>query len=969
MTDVFQNILTASFHGSIVILVVIVLRLLLKKTPKKYLCLLWLLAGIQLLMPFEIRSGLSLQPKDQPELPRFTQTEQEVWRDDWIPQENGAGVGFAFVADTQQEGEHMVVTMPAGTEASTQGNQPASRGDPGVLLRLDAVAAILWAVVAVCFAVYTLVSYLCLKLRVRDAIRLKDNVWESDRIETAFVLGFIRPQIYLPMGMSPSNRRYILAHEQTHMEKGDHWFKMVGFLALALHWFNPLVWLAYVLLCKDIEMACDERVVQFMDLEERKMYSAALVNCSTNHVHFAACPVAFGEVSVKERVLTVLQYKKPSFWISLAGVLAIIFVAVCLVTSPMERKETNTDPTQSETQGNVVSVKTVDEFLAAIASDTEIRLEAGSYNLTQAADYGEKKPAGDAYTWEEAYDGYGLVIRNVKNLTITGGSMRNTALETEPRWADVLSLQRCENVNLSGITLGHIKGHGECTGGVVSLQRCTQVKLERVGLYGCGVVGVIADESNQITLVDSEIYECSSSAVQLSGCEGVIITDNRMYDIGLNQYGGYCFWDIARSKDVKLLDNWLSSSNLYCLVNAGDSQITMERNQFTENAVTDAAFYLYDCDVSFTANQFKDNSIRVWLRNNQTSTLQDADGNPITEEALRAEFGTKIAPPVPSANQLEIHVSTVDELLAAIGSNKDIVLDGELYDFSTATDYGTGKTEAFHWEDIFDGPGLVIENVDNMTIRSADGDVKAHTLSATPRYANVLSFRNCSNITLFGFTAGHTKEPGSCAGGVLDFQNSDGIIVDNCGLFGCGILGVKADYSSALTVRNCEIYECSQGGIKLYSVEGVTLDNNTFRDIGGWSIMDFQMCNDVTLDGQPIQGTMSISLPEQEAAQNLGSVLNDFMCAYFDKDTEGMKQYLSQSCTQELTCYTGSENAMGDSYGEYLANVKEIDSKGSSVVTCAYWRENADRTGTITMTVVKDGDNYRIREYHLDADK
>ena len=262
----------------------------------------------------------------------------------------------------------------------------------------------------------------------------------------------------------------------------------------------------------------------------------------------------------------------------------------------------------------------------------------------------------------------------------------------------------------------------------------------------------------------------------------------------------------------------------------------------------------------------------------------------------------------------------------------------------------------------------MIENVDNMTIRSADGDVKAHTLSATPRYANVLSFRNCSNITLFGFTAGHTKEPGSCAGGVLDFQNSDGIIVDNCGLFGCGILGVKADYSSALTVRNCEIYECSQGGIKLYSVEGVTLDNNTFRDIGGWSIMDFQMCNDVTLDGQPIQGTMSISLPEQEAAQNLESVLNNFMCAYFDKDTEGMKQYLSQSCTQELTCYTGSENAMGNSYGEYLANVKEIDSKGSSVVTCSYWRESMTE-GTITMTVVKDGDNYRIREYHLDADK
>ena len=164
-------------------------------------------------------------------------------------------------------------------------------------------------------------------------------------------MGFIRRKIYVPIFLSPTVRKHILAHERTHLEKGDHWFKMIGFLALALHWFNPLVWIAYVLLCKDIELACDARVVQFMDLEERKSYSAALLSCSTSRAHFAACPVAFGEVSVKDRIKTVLNYRRPSFWVSLLAVVAILFVAVCLLTNPTKEEPSDdaadTIPAQS----------------------------------------------------------------------------------------------------------------------------------------------------------------------------------------------------------------------------------------------------------------------------------------------------------------------------------------------------------------------------------------------------------------------------------------------------------------------------------------------------------------------------------------------------------------------------------------------------------------------------------------------
>lgn len=301
MERFLQNLLIASIHGSILIFAVLLLRLVLLKTPKKYICYLWLLAGIRLLLPIEIRSDLSLQPE-------FT-------------------LSFAKISS----------------------------------LKWAAVLPWVWAVIAACFAIYSLISYLKLKNQVRDAIRIRGG-WESDKIETAFILGFIKPKIYIPMGMDSQSRQNILAHERTHLDKGDHWIKMIGFLALALHWFNPLVWVAYILLCKDIETACDERVIRFMELDERKAYSSALLRCSSRRAHFAASPVAFGEVSVKQRILSILKYKKPSFWLSLLGVLAFFFVAVCFLTSPPAAQ---TEVLSPEEQANLAKIEACREELEA----------------------------------------------------------------------------------------------------------------------------------------------------------------------------------------------------------------------------------------------------------------------------------------------------------------------------------------------------------------------------------------------------------------------------------------------------------------------------------------------------------------------------------------------------------------------------------------------------------------------------
>lgn len=332
MNALFQNVLTASFHGSVVILVVLALRLALRKTPRKFICLLWLLAGVRLLMPFEIKSDFSLQPDPQLTQSRWEQQNSErqrFWLDTDTPE--------ILPRETEAEQQIQTATPVQKPEAEPVPEQTVSLPEKA---HLDLVALVpyFWLAVACCFGLSTVISYSRLKRRVRFAVKIPGG-WECDTIDTAFILGFIRPKIYIPMGMDPVSRRHILAHERTHLEKGDHWFKMVGYIALALHWFNPLVWVAYILLCKDIEMACDERVVQFMELEERKEYSQALLRCSTNRAHLAACPVAFGEVSVKDRIRTVLNYRKPSFWISLLGVAAIVFVAVCLVTSPTQQPE------------------------------------------------------------------------------------------------------------------------------------------------------------------------------------------------------------------------------------------------------------------------------------------------------------------------------------------------------------------------------------------------------------------------------------------------------------------------------------------------------------------------------------------------------------------------------------------------------------------------------------------------------
>ena len=501
----------------------------------------------------------------------------------------------------------------------------------------------------------------------------------------------------------------------------------------------------------------------------------------------------------------------------------------------------------AEAEG-VYTVSNVDDFIAAIGPDREIRLEPGTYDLSTASTYAGET-GNEWCCWQETFDGYELVIQNAKNLTITGAGKDSVTISATPRYAQVLRLYGCENISMTGFTAGHTKEPGYCVGGVVYLDGCATVSIRDVGLYGCGVTGVHSQGCTDVTVANSDIYDCSYNAVMVVNSLSVDVINCRIYDLGKGEWEASEVFCLDNSSDITISDCEIYGNQSQHLVrSSGVDLVTLKNNVFRDNWVKSNAFGTFGNFVTMDGNTFEDCLIPRWFENGCGAV--DAEGNSITDDTMN---GIIPAETVPDGPKTSVTVTNADEFLAAIGPNTEIVIDEETIDFSTAKDYGGGPKKYYRWEDIYDGPALVIAGADNLTIRSKDGKTKNHTISAVPRYANVLTFLNCDNLVLSGFTAGHTQEPGACVGGVLRFQNCTMISVDNCGLFGCGTLGVDAEACTSITLRSSEIYECSNGGVQMLDTTGITIEKCTFRDLGGNNLM-LSGCSDVTVDGEPING-------------------------------------------------------------------------------------------------------------------
>ena len=356
MAAVFLKLLNLSISASWLVLAVLVLRLVSKRSPKWMNVLLWGIVALRLVLPFSIESALSLIPSAETVSPAVVQ---------FAPAPTiTSGVSVIDNAVNPSLSEHFSAV-------------PTASVNP--LYAWTEIAGWVWLIGLEAMLLYALVSYLRLRRRVSVSLCVRENIYLCDAISSPFILGVVKPRIYLPSGLDEVQRQNVLAHEQAHLARRDHWWKPLGFALLAVYWFNPVLWLAYTLLCRDIELACDERVIRTMDESAVKTYSTVLLACSMPRKAVITCPLAFGEVGVKERVRNALHYKKPAFWVVAASVTVCVVVAVCFLTDP---------PTDTDAAGLVgfhrEQVTYADVTDASGAQPSSVQLTAEETNAVYA---------------------------------------------------------------------------------------------------------------------------------------------------------------------------------------------------------------------------------------------------------------------------------------------------------------------------------------------------------------------------------------------------------------------------------------------------------------------------------------------------------------------------------------------------------------------------------------------------------
>jgi len=336
MRDIFLEVMSRSMAAGWLVLTVAVLRVALKRAPKAVRMLLWGMVALRLLCPVSIESRFSLIPEGQA-APWGVLAEERWNRNEGLSPGNGAGNASGEVqisgAGNGQAGAGS--DLSGKGELSADGRYGADGFDPwGEKWNIIDTLSVIWLFGGLAMGLYALLTYLRLRKLVGTAVVMQENIFQSERVASPFVLGLVRPKIYLPFRIEGKNLEHVVMHEQVHIRRKDHWWKPLGYALLSVYWFHPLMWLAYGLLSRDIELACDERTIRGLDDGQRADYSQALLDCSVSRRSICACPLAFGETGVKTRVKSVLHYRKPTFWIvGLAAVVCIV-VAVCFLTNP-----------------------------------------------------------------------------------------------------------------------------------------------------------------------------------------------------------------------------------------------------------------------------------------------------------------------------------------------------------------------------------------------------------------------------------------------------------------------------------------------------------------------------------------------------------------------------------------------------------------------------------------------------------
>ena len=874
-----KTLLALTVSGSALTTLLLMLRyVLLKKMPSTVYYYAWMLVLLRFLLPLPgLVPPFPASADSAPEAPAYT-----------IQGENSPEA-------------HLPAEYPAAPEAPLQGGAGNRTPEPAPALNTAAPAAAekgafdwhspalwlsLWAAGAVlCFGT-TVFSYARFMHALRRSLRKPDAelselydslpgqkpaLYTSDALKTPLMCGVLHPRIILPIGpLDAEQLSNILRHELMHFRRRDTLYKWFAAAVLSLQWFNPLAWLARREIGRACELSCDEMLLRSMNREEKQSYGNTLLHMAASSslpAGVVATSFSTEKRNLKERLRQIMTYRKSGARV-LAAVLALVLLTGCGLAAGPQTEKQDTPETPAETSGKVVRVTSVDELLAAIAPDTVIELAAGEYDLSTASDYGADTHSA-CYSWNGVWDEEGrnsaeLVI-TADNLTLRGEGMDRTVIAAVPRYANVIRFVGCQNLTVSNLTAGHTREPGFCSGGVLRLENGTDVRVEACGLYGCGTVGVDADKVSGLSVSGCRIYECSYNAVSLRQCRNVDIENCEIDRHGIREGQGSCtaLFNASYSDRVRMLHNRIHDNAAQYLLQLDYTENALFlSNEVHDNRFDAAVFQFEQYGATVDGCAFKNNgTVRSWVyssgvyANDVTGKLLDAeDFEAMTLRDIDPNVDVTPAPVMvgmevsPGAS---VSVKTVDEFLAAIGPDRTIVLDGELFDLSTASSYGSVGGEYYYWNQSYDGPELVIRNLANLTILGKPEDPASVTLAAIPRYANVLNFDSCENITVAGFTAGHTKEPGSCSGGVLHLQNCGTVTVDHMRLYGCGVLGIQTANCARLAVLKTEIYECSQGAGQFFQTDGIAFDSCDIHDVPS-PALTFTECTDKTWNSEPI---------------------------------------------------------------------------------------------------------------------
>ncbi len=484
-----------------------------------------------------------------------------------------------------------------------------------------------------------------------------------------------------------------------------------------------------------------------------------------------------------------------------------------------------------------VVVTDVTGLLNALAPGALIEIDADELALDSAPDHGFDYSDG-AYTWESlGWGEYALVLRDLDGLTIRSGREGGTSLTTGATNANVLTLRSSKGITLEALTLGHRGESGICMGDVLFCDNCEDLLIRGCDLFGCGVTAVNAWMCTRLTLEGCTLRDCTSSAVNAVLCTNVQVRDCEILRCGKGYgIGTLC---VASCNGFALINSTVRDGDGSCLLDEmNSSSVALLGCEATGSKFSEALFRIYDGGVTVSGCALADNEFSKCYANDNCHAVTGS-GTPLTSFTDFARMELKpfegeyigpapyvtpgdvsVAPPPAPAwegERAEVHVKTVDELLDAIAPHTTIYLDAEKFDLSSASNYGGEGGAYYSWVDTYDGPQLALHDLDDLTL--VGGGMGQTLVSAVPRYADVLYFENCRSISLADMTLGHSIEPGSCAGDVLEFASCTGIAIERCGLFGCGVVGINAHNCADLLVNETNIYDCSYLGAQLINVQ------------------------------------------------------------------------------------------------------------------------------------------------------